>query len=243
MTNEGKESQEQATGPQNGTGSARESDGRFAARLRGFGPVGILAFLLVLAAGPFFEPFGPLVSLVWVKLSRTPWREIGFVRPQSWARTIAGGILFGAALKLLMKTIVMPLLGAPEINAAYHYLAGNTRALPEMVFTLIAGAGFGEETVFRGFLFERLGKLFGPSVGAKAAIVVLSSVLFGAIHYPVQGLAGAEQAVMTGFAFGTIFAITGRIFMVMVAHAAFDLTALAIIYWNLESKVAHLVFK
>jgi hypothetical protein len=29
----------------------------------------------------------------------------------------------------------------------------------------------------------------------------------------------------------------------MFAHAAFDLTALAIIYWNLESKVAHLIFK
>ncbi len=28
----------------------------------------------------------------------------------------------------------------------------------------------------------------------------------------------------------------------MFAHAAFDLTALAIIYWNLESKVAHLIF-
>jgi hypothetical protein len=42
---------------------------------------------------------------------------------------------------------------------------------------------------------------------------------------------------------GTIFAITGRIWLVMCAHAAFDLTALAIIYWNLESKVAHFVFK
>ena len=29
----------------------------------------------------------------------------------------------------------------------------------------------------------------------------------------------------------------------MFAHAAFDLTALAIIYWNLESAVAHLIFK
>lgn len=29
----------------------------------------------------------------------------------------------------------------------------------------------------------------------------------------------------------------------MVAHAAFDLTALAIIYWDLESYVAHLIFK
>jgi hypothetical protein len=31
--------------------------------------------------------------------------------------------------------------------------------------------------------------------------------------------------------------------MVMIAHVAFDLTALAMIYWNLESAVAHLIFK
>ena len=30
---------------------------------------------------------------------------------------------------------------------------------------------------------------------------------------------------------------------VMFAHAAFDLTALAIIYWDLEFDVAHLVFQ
>ena len=29
----------------------------------------------------------------------------------------------------------------------------------------------------------------------------------------------------------------------MAAHAAFNLTALAMIYWNLESDVAHLIFK
>jgi len=31
--------------------------------------------------------------------------------------------------------------------------------------------------------------------------------------------------------------------MLMCAHAAFDLTAVAIIYWSLETRVAHLVFK
>jgi hypothetical protein len=35
----------------------------------------------------------------------------------------------------------------------------------------------------------------------------------------------------------------GRVFLPMVTHAAFDLTALAIIYRNLEKAVAHLVFK
>ena len=41
----------------------------------------------------------------------------------------------------------------------------------------------------------------------------------------------------------TTFAVTGRIWMLMFAHAAFALTAYAMIYWDLESKVAHLVFK
>jgi len=119
---------------------------------------------------------------------------------------------------------------------------GNRAALPAALFATIAGAGFGEETLFRGYLFERLGKLFGAGVGAKASIVLLTAGFFGAAHYPVQGLAGAEQAAIVGLVFGTLFALRGRIWMLMCAHAAFDLTALAIIYWDLESEVAHLVF-
>ena len=65
-----------------------------------------------------------------------------------------------------MKVIVVPLLGAPAINPAYHYLAGNRAALPGMVFTMIV-AGFAEETLFRGFLFERLGKLFGTGAAQE----------------------------------------------------------------------------
>ncbi len=58
-----------------------------------------------------------------------------------------------------------------------------------------------------------------------------------------MGLADAEQAAIVGLVYGTIFAVTGMIWMLMFAHAAFDLTALAMIYWNLESAVAHLVFR
>ena len=224
------------------TRDAPPLDDPFAAKLRGFGPIGILAMVVVVAFGPILEPVGVLPALAWVHRSRTPWRELGFVRPRSWIATVAIGIVFGAAFKILMKAVVMPLLGAPPINQAYHYLADNPAALPGMMLVVIFGAGFGEETVFRGFLFERLGKLFGSGVPAKAAIVVLTSALFGLIHYPVQGFSGVEQSTIMGLLFGTIFAITGRIFMLMVAHAAFDVVAILIIYWNLESYVAHLMF-
>lgn len=188
-------------------------------------------------------PLSAILVLVWARLSGTPWRELGYVRPQSWVGTVAIGIVFGAALKLVMKAIVMPLLGAPPVNEAFHFLAGNTAALPGMLFLIIVGAGFGEETVFRGYLFERFGKLFGDSVWARTLIVLLTSAWFGIIHYPVQGLAGAEQATIVGLVFGTIFAVRREIFLLMIAHVSFDLTALAIIYWDVETAVARFIFK
>src|SRR5258706_7171609 len=111
-------------------GASPSSDDPLAAKLRGFGPVGILAMVVVLVFGPLFEPFGVIPALWWVHRSRTPWSELGFVRPKSWIATVAIGIVFGASFKILMKALVMPLLGAPEINQAYHYLAGNSAALP-----------------------------------------------------------------------------------------------------------------
>jgi hypothetical protein len=52
------------------------------------------------------------------------------VRPKSWLRSIAIGLVFGALFKLAMKAVVMPLLGAPAVNAPYHYLAGNAAGTP-----------------------------------------------------------------------------------------------------------------
>ena len=211
--------------------------------LRGFGPLGILAVLVILVGFAASTPLSAILVLVWTRLSHTPWREIGYVRPPSWIGSVMVGLVFGVAFKFAMKAIVMPLLGAPPINEAYHFLAGNTAALPWMLYVIIVGAGFGEETVFRGWMFERFGKLFGPGVWAKILIVLITSVWFALAHYSVQGVPGVEQAMVTGLVFGTIFAVTGQLPMLMVAHVAFDLTALAMIYWDIESDVAHLIFK
>jgi uncharacterized protein len=215
---------------------------RFAAELRGFGPLGILA-VLVIAAGQIVAPLSGLLVLVWTRLSRTLWREIGYVRPKSWTASLLVGITFGILFKFFMKAIVMPLLGANPINQAYHYLVGNRAALPAVVWTMIVVAGFGEETVFRGYMFERIGRLLGRSLTAQIVTVLVTAALFGSIHYFDQGLAGAQQATITGLVFGAVYAVTGRIWMLMCAHAAFGLTAVALIYWNLESAVAHLIFK
>jgi len=230
------------SGRSTGTLPALQDD-PFVTALRGFGPLGILAILLILFGNAIFLPFSAVLVLVWAHWSRTPLSELGFVRPRNWLASVAIGISLGVAFKFLMKALVMPLLVADPVNHAYHYLEGNRAVIPGTLYTMIVGAGFGEETLFRGYMFERLGKLFGTGSGAKVVIVLITSVLFGLAHYSVQGLAGVEQATIVGLVLGGIFAMTGRIWMLMFAHAAFDLTAYAIIYWGLETRVAHLIFK
>jgi len=189
------------------------------------------------------EPVSALMVLAWAWRSRTPSRDLGFVRPRSWPATIVIGVAIGIALKLVMKAVVMPLLGADPINQAYHYLVGNRAALPAMLYAIIAGAAFGEETLFRGFAFERLRRLLGTSTRATTAIVVLTSLLFGIAHYQDQGLPGVQQAAIVGLVYGLIFSGTGSLAMPMVVHAAFDLTALWIIYHDLEEEVARFIFR
>jgi membrane protease YdiL (CAAX protease family) len=145
-------------------------------------------------------------------------------------------------LKFAMKAVVMPLLGADPVNQAFRFLTGNTAMLPVATWGMFV-AGFGEETVFRGFLFERLSKLLGTGAAATVVIVLITSAWFGLAHYGFQGVAGVQQAPIVGLFFGGIFALTGRLWMLMIAHTAFDLTALAMIYLNLETAVARLVFR
>ena len=222
---------------------ARRSENQLAVGLRGFGLIGLLAIVIIFLGNLIFIPLSALLVLWWRHLSQTSWRAIGFVRPRRWIRTIAVGILLGVSLKFSMKAVVMPLLGADPINQAYRHLAGNKAAILETLYGLTIGAGFGEETLFRGYLFERLGRLLGSGIIAKIAIVLITSIVFGLAHYTTQGLTGVEQATIVGLVFAGIFAITGRIFTLMIAHAAFDLTAYTMIYWSLETRIAHLIFK
>src|SRR4029077_16728512 len=99
-------------------------DDPVAAHLRGFGPLGLLAILIIVLSS-VVKPLSGLLVLLWAWRSHTPWREIGYVRPRSWIGSLAVGVVFGCVFKLLRKAIVMPLLGAPEINSAYHYVIGN----------------------------------------------------------------------------------------------------------------------
>src|ERR1043165_9961627 len=107
MTSDAPKQSEQLDEFPDEAGAAPPPNDHFAARLRGFGLVGILAILVIILAGT--PPLSAALVLVWAWWSRTPWSELGYVRPRSWISTLAVGIVFGSAFKFLMKAIVMPL--------------------------------------------------------------------------------------------------------------------------------------
>jgi membrane protease YdiL (CAAX protease family) len=222
------------------TRTTAPSDDRPARALRGFGPAGVVAMLAIVLSGNLV---GAALVFVWALASGTPLRKLGFVRPGSWPLTVTVGVVAGVGLKLLMKTVVLPLAGFGPINPTYSYLVGNRAALPGTLFLMVVGGGFGEETIWRGFLFDRFDALFGGAAAARPAIVLVTSALFAMAHYPDQGVAGAAQALVTGIVFGTMFAATRTLWLSIAAHAAYDVAAVLIIYFDVESSLAHAIFR
>jgi uncharacterized protein len=216
---------------------------RIAGSLRGFGSVGIVALLVIAAASAVFVPLGAGLVLVWAWVSRMPLRNIGLVRPDSWLSGLAIGTALGLAQKFLMKAIVLPLLGAPALNPIFGDLAGNPGRAVFLVFYVLIGAALCEELVFRGYLLERLGKLLGGSTFAQIGAAILSTALFAALHFQ-QGIAGIENAAVGGLIAAAVYFVNRkRLWTVIVMHAAFDLSSLALIYFHLETLVAHSVFR
>ena len=212
-------------------------------QLRGFGPLGLFAILVVVAGVLLTPPIAAVFVVLWVWLSRTKFSEIGLVKPASWINGFVIGIALGVALKFAMKAVVLPLMGAPALNETFHYLAGNPMAALEFAVYAVIGAGIGEEIVFRGYAFERLGKLLGKGVAGTLLTVIVATAIFGGLHYQ-QGVFGIANAGIVGFILGALYLVNQRrLYTVMVAHAAFDLTALVMIYYDIETEVSHLVFK
>ena len=216
---------------------------RLAAQLRRWDGLGGLAFIVIAASLWIATPVAAALVLLWTWLSQTPLKAIGLVRPGSWTKGLVAGVALGLFEKLLLKSLILPLLGAPAVNQTYHFLAGNPKRAIVFAVLAVFQAGICEEIVFRGYLFERLARLLGKSLLALIATVVITSALFGALHYE-QGFAGVANAAIGGSMSGTIYLLNRRrLFTVMVSHAVFDLAALVMIYWNFENVVAHLIFK
>jgi membrane protease YdiL (CAAX protease family) len=223
--------------------TSKRSAADLAEALRGMGPAGIGAALFILAALALGPPVAAVLVFVWIWASRTPLADIGLKRPKSWIGVLVLGVAGGVVLKLAMKAAVMPAFGAPALAPIYQNLRGDLGAFLIEVPQMIVLAGFAEEIVFRGFFINRLTALMGSSAASSVGIVLLTAAVFGPAHYVTQGFFGMLQGTIIGVLFAAIYLLNGRrLWSLIVAHAAFDVTAIWLIHAGLEERVAHAIF-
>jgi membrane protease YdiL (CAAX protease family) len=143
------------------------------------------------------------------------------------------GIPIGVAGQFLVALIYIPISHhvhdfSQRFDAPNQRLTGSSHGAAYVLIGVltVVGAPFFEELFFRGVLLRALARVFGRVggwVGPTLAVVV-TGVLFGLAH--------AESLQLIGLAtFGIILSVvsyrTGRLGMNMVAHASFNLVAVA----------------
>jgi hypothetical protein len=210
----------------------------------------ITCVLVIIGAGAFAPPLGILIWLIWKWRLKKKFIDFGLKRPINVLKTIGIGIFLGIFLKLLFMSVVMPLirsviipvLGAEVKTNTFQFLEGNLTALLGYSVFVIISAGLFEEILFRGFLFTRLKKWLGDSFKSRSIIIIMSSLVFGLPHV-YQGYFGAIHATLVGSILGILYYVNkGNLWLLIVTHAFFDLFAIFLIYKGWDEIVSNFLF-
>jgi membrane protease YdiL (CAAX protease family) len=175
-----------------------------------------------------------IVATLLLRLRGLRWADVGLRRPRWWrfALAIPGGFAL-AVIGVTALSAVLATQGIPKADyAMFRPLKGD---LPLYLFWLgpvaWGSAAFGEEMIFRGFVTNALGRVFG---GAKAmatlGAIIVQAGLFGALHLYL-GVGGAASAAMIGLVMGLVWWASGRnLWAAIVLHGLIDSFTITAMY-------------
>jgi len=118
----------------------------------------------------------------------------------------------------------------------YSFFNEITKDLPTFLISLLlilAGSGFGEEIIFRGYFMRQFVKFFGESKISIALNIILITGFFGFMHSS-QGITGQ----LVTFVIGSLIALTFYLrkydlWFVCSVHCFFNTIGLTCIYFGL----------
>ena len=177
-----------------------------------------------------------LFLLAWTSLRvrGVQWREIGFTRYGTWAKTLLLGIASGVSLELFdlfgKQPLLTRLMGKPPDLSGFPAVRGNLKyALLIIVFIWILAA-FGEELVYRGYLMNRVADLGRGTGAAWVVSLVLVSAVFGWSHYQ-QGVTGIIEEGSDGLILGLLYLACRRNLAVpIVTHGVCDTVDIVLLF-------------
>lgn len=174
----------------------------------------------------------PVVLLVWglLRLRGESFEVIGLRRPRSWPRAVLVGS--GVAVVLFVAVYLLERAGIRRDLHAFDFLKGNFELTLYQVGYVFTGAGFYEEFVYRGFLFNRLARILGDGSIGWVVACVLQAIWFGSGHV-YQGPTGVIMTGAIGVVFGVVFIGCRRnLWPGVMAHALYDAARTVLFYFN-----------
>ena len=174
-----------------------------------------------------------MLIYVWIglKLRGESWKDFGLTfKPISWGDSIKllllSLLVFVLALAgFIIGSIIMAnITGIPEgaNMTGYDYLKDNIGMLLLTLAGVYIVSSFGEEVIYRGFLITRISQIGTDSKKATIIAIILSSIIFGLIHYS-WGPMGMVQTGFMGLALGICYIkLKRRLWILILAHAYMD---------------------
>ncbi|WP_262693877.1 CPBP family intramembrane glutamic endopeptidase [Kordiimonas aquimaris] len=188
---------------------------------------------------PALPPLGILISVlianVFLWRSGGRWADLGLKKPQSIMRSIGIGVLgmiVGFVLFAAMIAITTSFgLPRPDVSVLSNLLSGNSlNYIQFMVLVVWGSAAIGEEMFARGFLLNRMERVFAGVTGGWWLAAALQAGAFGALHF-YQGLTGIIGTAIVGFLMAILFRYSGRnLFAPIVAHGLIDTWSITALY-------------
>ena len=132
--------------------------------------------------------------------------------------------VFAIAAFVLGSIVMANITGIPESAdmSSYNFLSGNLPMLLLALTGVFIASSFGEELVYRGFLMTQIAKITGENKHAWVLAVVISSIVFGLVHYD-WGLMGIVQTTFMGAALALSWLKANKnLWVVIFAHAYMD---------------------
>ena len=182
-----------------------------------------------------------MLFIIWLgmKLRREGLKDFGIIfKPLTWKggfniflRSVLVFIITVAAF-ILGSIIMANITGVPESAdmSAYAYLKDNIGMFLLTLGGVYIVSSFGEEVIYRAFLINRFLELGIDSKKGRVVSVLLSSIVFGLVHYQ-WGAMGIVQTGFMGLALGICYLkFKKRLWILILAHVYMDTILMLQVY-------------
>ena len=149
---------------------------------------------------------------------------LGVIAKNKHAWRIMKPTNYRKTLLVMLPFIFLFMLGVLHIwniDFSEPFSRPNIHFIPAFILFEL-GTGIFEEVVFRGILLGTLLYQWGYSTKGRVCAVLISSILFGAVHFP-DGADYIANAFVYGIVFAAMYMITKNIFTCVICHALLNL--------------------